>query len=461
MNTSKVPLLALLFLAACAGPRRDPPPLATVSAPTLWRGSEATDDARQIDWDAFGDPALVQIVRAALAKNMDIAIAAAHVEEARAQFRAARAHQGLTVDALFEGGRDRDVNPGFGVPEEQGASQGLIRASFDVDLFGRLSNATKAARAALLANEAAQDNVRLAVVSATASGYITLRSLDARLVLLRQTLDARRAELDITRRLAQAGYSASLDLAQAEAEYAATEELIPAARLAISRQEDGLSVLTGDNPREIVRGVDFAGLSVPAVSLSLPATLLRRRPDISEAEQQLIAADRALDSARAAFLPDIQLAASGGYASSTLVGASPVTIWAVGGSVLAPLFESGELRAQQDVATSRRDQAAFAYRKVALLAFQEVEDDLAAMKRDAEQESSLSSEKDALARALKLATKRYRAGYADYLTQLDAQRNLLSAQLALVQAHTDRLNAAVSLHQALGGNWAGPPAASN
>jgi multidrug efflux system outer membrane protein len=453
MNTRSVSLAVVLLLSACAGPRREPPPLATVSVPTAWRGAEATNDALTTGWESFADPELVRLVSTALVRNLDVAIAAANVTEARAQFRLARAHQGLSVDGVLEGLRDRDVNPGFGVAEEQGATQGLIRASFDLDLFGRLSSASKAARAGLLATQAAQDNVRLAVASATASGYITLRSLDARLDLLQQTLDARRRELAIARRLTQAGYSASLDLAQAEAEYAATLELIPATQLSISQQEDGLSVLTGDNPRAIARGVEFAALAVPSVPLSLPATMLSRRPDIAAAAQQLVAADRTLDAARAAFLPDIQLAASAGYASSTLVQASPIALWAAGGSILAPLFESGALRAQEDIATSRRDQAALGYRRVAILAFREVEDDLSALKRDGEQESALSQEADALSRALKLATNRYRAGYAGYLDQLDAQRNLLAAQLALVQAHTDRLNATVSLYQALGGDW--------
>jgi outer membrane protein, multidrug efflux system len=448
-------LASCLVLAACAGPRRDPPSLAAVSAPTDWRGSGAASDSRLVGWSAFGDPVLSRLVEAALANNVDIAVAATRVAEARAQFRGARAQQLLSVGAVIDGGRQRDVNPGFGVAEEQGASEGVVQATFDLDLFGKLSNASKAARAALLASEAAHDNVRLAVASATASAYVTLRALDARLEVLRNTLEARRAELEIARRLTAAGYSSQLELAQAQAEFDATEQLIPPTRLSISRQEDGLSVLIGDSPRSIERGTSFDALVVPAVPVSLPAALLRHRPDISEAEQQLVAADRELDSARAAFMPDVELAASGGFVSSTLVKASPVAVWSLGGSILAPLFESGRLQAQQDSATARRDQAAFQYRKTALAAFREIEDDLATVERDEEQERSLSREQDDLARALALATNRYRAGYSAYLTQLDAQRNLLSVQLALVQSRADRLNAAIGLLQAVGGGWNG------
>jgi outer membrane protein TolC len=184
----------------------------------------------------------------------------------------------------------------------------------------------------------------------------------------------------------------------------------------------------------------------------LPAALLRGRPDIAQAEQQLVAADRSLDSARAAFMPDIRLSAVGGYVASTLIP-DPVRIFSLGGSVLAPLFEGGALRAQADVAAARRDQAAFAYRRAALSAFRDVEDALATIERTAEQEKALTGQRDALSIALRLATNRYQAGYASYLDKLDAQRGLLAAELTLVQIRADRLNAEVALYQSLGGGW--------
>jgi NodT family efflux transporter outer membrane factor (OMF) lipoprotein len=271
--------------------------------------------------------------------------------------------------------------------------------------------------------------------------------------ILRDTLTDRDAELEIARRRAAAGYSTQLDLAQAQAAYDDTEQLIPATQLAIARQENGLSTLLGDTPQGVDRGGHIDALVAPEVPVSLPANLLRRRPDISAAEQRLVASDRALDAARAAFLPDITLAASGGFVGSTLVDASPVAVWNLGGSILAPLFDSGRLHAQRDAATARRDQAAFEYRKTALTAFREVEDALAAEQREAERERSLVAERDVVARALALATNRYRAGYSTYLEQLDAERSLLSIRLSLAQARADRLNAAVSLYQALGGGW--------
>jgi outer membrane protein TolC len=197
------------------------------------------------------------------------------------------------------------------------------------------------------------------------------------------------------------------------------------------------------------------------VPVSLPAALLRRRPDIAAAEQQLAASDHALDAARDAYMPDVQLAAEGGLIGSNLALGSPFELWSLGGSILAPIFSAGRLEAQQDAATARRDQAAFAYRKTALTAFKEVEDSLQAVQRDQEQERAVIAQRDAQARALVLATNRYREGYSPYLDQLDAQRGLLSAQLALVQARTDRFNALVTLYQSLGGGWTAPAQAKD
>ncbi len=448
-------IVAFVFaatLAACAGPRPAAPPDATVIAPAAWRGgADADGEMTAAWWESFGDPMLSELVEKALANNIDIALAAARVEEARAQFSAARSQLLPYAELLVAGRRERFVS-GIGQPEYQTAERAEIGISYDLDLFGRLRNASDAARAVLLATEAAQDNVTLAVVSSAAAGYIGLRALDARLAIVRATLVARADSLKIAQRRAQSGYATQLELRQAEAEFHATEQLLPALQLAITRQENGLSVLLGENPRAIERGASLSALTPPAAPMMLPSELLRRRPDIAQAEQLIIAADRSLDVARAAFLPRIQLGAAGGYIDSTLI-ADPVGIFSIGGSILAPLFEGGRLHAQADAAAARRDQSAYLYRKVALNAFREVEDALAAYQRTDEQKLILRRQRDALARALVQATNRYRAGYSSYLEQLDAQRGLLAADLSLVQVDADHLNAAVNLFQALGGAW--------
>lgn len=448
-----------IALAGCAGVRPEPPKAAAVQAPGQWRTVGAPGDAA-VDmawWTAFGDPALTQAVETALAHNTDVAIAAARVEEARAQFRLAEAQRLLNVSGAAGGGRQRDVSP-FGTPREQTAGQAQLSAAYDLDLFGRLASASAAARAALLASEAGRDGVRLAVASAAASGYVNLRALDARLAVLRSTLEAREESMRLTRRRADTGYSPRLEAQQAEAEYHATEQLIPATEAAIARQENGLAVLLGDSPRAIARGRDLAELAPPAVPAGLPSSLLRRRPDLAQAEQQMVAADRSLDAARAAFMPNVQLTASGGAVASSLLS-DPIKVFAVGGSVLTPILDSGRLQAQQSAAAARRDQAAFAYRRAALAAFRDVDDALTIEAHAARQAAALQAQRDVLASALILATNRYRAGYAPYIEKLDAQRNLLAADLSIVQVRADRLNAAIALYQALGGGWsaAGAP----
>jgi len=448
------PALLAIALAGCAGVRPEPPKAATVQAPGQWRTLGAPGDVA-IDaawWTAFGDPALTQAVETALAHNTDVAIAAARVEEARAQFRLAEAQRLPNVAGAAGGGRQRDVSP-FGTPREQTAGQAQVSAAYDLDLFGRLAASSGAARASLLATEAARESVRLAVASAAASGYISLRALDARLVVLRSTLQAREESMRLTRRRADTGYSPRLEAQQAEAEYHATEQLIPATEAAIARQENGLAVLLGDSPRAILRGRELAELSPPAVPAGLPAALLRRRPDLAQAEQQLVAADRSLDAARAAFMPNIQLTASGGVVDSNLL-TDPIKVFAIGGSALTPILDSGRLKAQQSAAAARRDQAAFAYRRAALTAFREVDDALTIETHAARQEAALEAQRDVLASALVLATNRYKAGYAPYIEKLDAQRSLLAADLQIVQVQADRLNAAVVLYQALGGGFA-------
>jgi len=453
MKRSVLPF-AILLLAGCAGPKAQLPTDALVTPPAGWRGGAADSGEVTADWwRSFNDPALSTIVETALAHNTDIAIAATRVAAARAEYRLAGAEAMPSVAATLGGGRDEDVNPGFGVQETQTTGEGEVAISYDVDLFGRLAATTASAKAILLATEAARDNVRLTIMAAAANGYITLRGLDAQLLILRDTLQARGDELKVAKRRLEAGYGAQLDLAQAEAAYHATEQQIPATELAIVRQEDGLSLLLGSNPHDIERGGELDKLVAPAVPLSLPSSLLRQRPDITEAEQQLAATDHALDAARAAFMPDIQLSATGGFVGSTLAEGSPLGVWSLGGSILAPIFSAGRLEAGQDAAVARRDQEAFIYRKVVLTAFSEVEDALQAVSRDEEQEQALAAQRDSLARALKLASNRYREGYSPYLDQLDAQRGLLTAQLALVRARVDRLNALVTLYQSLGGGW--------
>lgn len=456
---SVIGMAATLSLAGCIGPRPETPPAAAVAPPPGWRTALGPGAPVRADWwQGFGDPVLTGLVEQALANNVDLAIAAARVEEARGQFRLARAQRTPQVGGASPGTAGQSVSP-FGTASDALGAQPAVQISYDLDLFGRLRQASRAAQAQLLASDGARDAVRLSVASSVATGYITLRALDRRLAVARETLASRAEALRIARRRAETGYTSNLELHQAEGEYHATEQLVPAAELAVARQENGLSLLLGTAPGTIPRGLPLERLLAPPIPDGLPADLLRRRPDLYQAEQNLVAADRTLDSARAAMLPNLALTGSAGVVLSTAL-ANPIGVFSIGASILSPIFDGGRLGAQADVATARRDQAAFAYRRAALVAFREVDDSLVGVRRSGEQAQALAAQRDALAAALRNASNRYRAGYSGYLDQLDSQRGLLNAELTLIQARADRLNAYVTLYQAMGGGWSPPDVAA-
>ena len=443
-------LLVIFLLTACAGPRPDIPGQAAVSPPAAWRDTPAVV-AQPVDWSSFGDPVMTALIDHALANNSDIAVAAARVDEARAQFAAARGALLPSVGASGGLAYGRSLNA-FGTPTTQGTGQAALSVAYEVDIFGRLRNASSAARAALQASQAARDSVRLSVAASVASGYITLRALDARLAVLQETLATRDQALKLARRRADTGYSPVLELRQAEADDDSVAQLIPATQLAIRRQEDALSLLVGDNPRAIERGLALEALTPVTVPVGLPSQVLRQRPDIAQAEAQLVASDRSLDVARDAFLPVFNLTASGGRVGADLLPRN-YDVFSLGASVAQPIFQGGRLHANADAAAARRDQAAFGYRKTALNAFREVEDALAAVSDTGAQQQALTGQVTALAETFRMASNRYTAGYSPYLEQLDAQRGLLTAQLALIQTRADNLNARVALFQAVGGGW--------
>lgn len=452
MRRAAPSLIAALLLAGCIGPRPERPAASAVVAPPAWRTTLGPGSPIATEWwQAFGDPQLTALVTTALANSPDLGSAAARVEEARAQERLARAQLSPNVTAGLPVSEARTVTA-LGTGLDAFGTQPLVQASYDFDLFGRLRSARAAARAQLLATEAARDTVRLALASGVASGYVTLRALDHRLTIARETLAARADALRIARRRAETGYTSHLELRQAEGEYRSTEQLVAAAQLAVTRQENALSVLVGGTPGPITRGLSIDRLVRPAIPDGLPADLLRRRPDLFQAEQALVAADRSLDSARAAMLPSLGLTGTAGVVLSSALK-NPITIFSIGGSVLAPIFDAGRLRAQADASAARRDQAAYAYRKAALTAFREVDDSLASVRRSGEQAVALAGQRTAQADALRIASNRYRAGYSSYLEQLDAQRGLLNAELALAEAHANQLTAYITLYQAMGGGW--------
>ncbi|MBL8268040.1 efflux transporter outer membrane subunit [Steroidobacter sp.] len=440
-------------LSGCMLANRPAPPEASIAPPEQWRVSVGpTVEIERDWWRGYGDPALVDLVDQALARNANVAIAAARVREAQAQERQARSRLFPAVDAVVGGAHARTLNA-FGTPSVGQSVEPQLQAAWEVDLFGRVRDLVGATRQQYLASQAAHDAIVLSVASATASAYITLCSLDARLKVARETLVARTDALHIAESRARVGYASRLELAQAQAEYEATAQIIPQVELAIAQQENSLSALVGDTPRAIARSVALGELHIPPIPAGLPADMLRRRPDIAQAEYQLAATDLSLAASRKAFLPNVQLTGSTGMLYASGLRDDPISLFSVGASILAPLFDGGLATAERDEAAAVRDQAAFNYRSVVLAAFSEVDSSLVALQRLAEQAKHLQAQRDALADALRHATNRYRAGYSPYLDQLDAQRGLLAAELSLVQVQADGLAASVNLYKAMGGGW--------
>ncbi len=444
---------ASLASTGCVPAQVARPDAARIMPPPAWRTPlTATKPLHSQWWRDFGDPALDRLVSEAIANNPDIAVAAARVREARAQEALSRAQLLPSLDLGAGGSYSRTVSP-FGTPTTNAGVQPVFQAAYEVDLFGRIDNQITAARLNAEALAAARDAATLSITAATVSGYLTLLGLDGRLAVVRDTIASRAEALRIARSRARVGYTSELELRQAESEYQATLLILPQVQLAIARQENALSVLAGRAPAAIARNSTIAGLPPPGIASGLPSDILRRRPDIAQAERTLAASDATIAAARAQYLPSLRLTGSGGAVLSTAL-ANPLGIWSLGASILAPIFEGGRLRANVDASTARRDQAAFAYQRVALQAFRETEDALVAIDRLSAQMSVLTAQRAAVAEALRHATNRYRAGYSPYLEQLDAQRALLSIDLSLVQLRTDELTARVSLYQALGGGWA-------
>lgn len=447
-------LLALasssLVLSACAPALQDAPMAASVSAPAQWRtqlGVTAPVEAQW--WQGFGDPQLSALVEKARLANPDVRLAAARVEEARATERGSRAFLLPTLGVGVDGAVRREVSP-FGQGLDQIVAQPAFRASYEIDLFGKNAARVDAAEANVAASEANEEAARLSVAAATATGYITLLALDARLVVLDETVEARQQALKFARDRAEVGYTSQLELRQAEAEYQATVQLVPQLKAQIARQENMLSVLTGELPGTISRGGTLYQLRMPAAPSTLPSELLRRRPDVAAAEFRIAAGDAQMRAARAQFMPSINLGASAGLAVSDLL-ADPIGIWSLGGSILAPIFQGGRLTAQLEGATAQRDQAAWAYLSTVLNAFREVEDRMAVLVNLGDQETALQAQRAAVADALRHASNRYRAGYTTYIEQVDAQRALLSVELSLIQTRADELSSLVGLYQAVGG----------
>ena len=448
--------LLLVTLAGCMPPRQPLPPEAAFTPPAQWRESGAnTADLSKTWWQAFGDPQLTALVEAALANNTEVLSAASRVKQAREQIQLSRAALLPSLDAALGAQRTRELSV-LGMTHTT-AVQPSLQVSYEVDLWGRLRRLREAAQLEYRATEAERDAIRLAVASTTARAYVSLLSLDRQLYVTRETVDSRQEALRVAEDRAALGYTSQLELTQAQSEYEAAAELLPQLQQAIREQENAVRLLTGRFPGDVERGAGLLAIEPPPVPGVLPSELLRRRPDIQQAELLLAASSLNLQAQRDRFLPQVQLSASLGRLFVNSLDYDPVRVWDLGASVLAPIFDAGRLEAGVNIAVAQRNQAAFAYRATALDAFREVENSLSAVSNLRQQLVRVAARRAVLERSLTYAQDRYRAGYSSYLETLDAQRNLFNTELAAVQLRESRLNALISLYQALGGGWQAEP----
>lgn len=427
----------------------------TLAIPAAWRADIGpASPVEGVWWRNFHDSALNQYVDQALRYNSDVLIARERVNEYQARAYAADSSLFPTLDAGLTGTRARAQSAATGLPIHSTVYKGGLTTSYDVDLWGANHSASDAAEATLEAQKAAAAAADLTVATSVSVGYITLLSLDEQLQVTEQTLKSREEAYRLAKRQYETGYTSRLELMQADSALRSTRAQVPLLRHQIAQQENALSVLLGNNPGEVKRNA-FDTLTPLSLPSQLPSTLLNRRPDIAQAQRQLIAADATLASSQAKLLPSINLTATGSFQDRTLPDLldNPLRLWSIGGSILAPLLNRQALNAQVDVSMAQRNQALYSYEKTVRSAFKEVNDSLDAITRYGEQLAELQGQEDVAQETLRLAQNRYNNGYSSYLDVLDAQRTLFSTQISVVQVKNNLLLAQIDLYRSLGGGW--------
>jgi multidrug efflux system outer membrane protein len=450
--------LILLALTGCTvGPNYVRP---QVPAPPAYRGADdaAVSSANQNslgdeNWAmVFNEPELQELIRTALVNNYDVRIAAQRVLEEQAQLRITRSQQFPTVSVGGTGiGADLGSSAGKGLPSGTIASGSFsLSAAWNPDLWGLYRRQTEAARAQLLSQVWAQRAVRMTLVQQVATAYLQLRAYDEQLEIAKQTLKDRQESVALTRTLVYGGSNPLSDLRQAEEnEYTASAQ-IPQLEQEIQQQENALRLLLGQNPGPVTHTDPDALAPVPQnLPVGLPSRLLERRPDILEAEQQLVEANANIGVARAQFFPQLSISASGGVGGSDL---SNPLIYGIG-SLTQPIFEGGKLRGQLQLSEETKKEIVLDYQKTIATAFRDVSNALIEVNKQRagreQQEKLVAAAED----ATRLARIRYQGGSTSYLEVLTTDSTLFSAQLNLVNAREGEAVSLVQLYEGLGGGW--------
>jgi multidrug efflux system outer membrane protein len=456
-------LLALVALAlggCMIGPHYRKP---QVEVMNKYRFDDKTsrDIADSMWWEQFRDPVMNELIRIALNENKDIRIAAARIEEFQGRYGATRSELFPQLGGNARGERLRSSAFSWPIPLPSGLDpyhnsyQISINANWELDIWGRIRRLTEAARAQLFASEAVRRATILTLVSSVASSYINLLILDSQLEIAIATAAGRAETVKVFEMRYEGGVISQLELAQMQSQYEIAASAIPPLEAAIGQQENAISVLLGRNPGPVRRGRTLAQLELPRVAPGLPAELLARRPDISEAEQNLVAANAQIGAARALYFPKISLTGVLGVASTQLSNMfiGPAHMAAFGVLTSVPIFTAGGIAGQVKQAEARREQAFVNYQRIILIALKEVEDALIALQKTREQLDAVNRRVTASRTYLEMAQMRYEEGYISFIEVLDAQRTLFEAATTQAEVQGRVFNSLVNLYKALGGGW--------
>ncbi|MDO8450981.1 MAG: efflux transporter outer membrane subunit [Rhodoferax sp.] len=458
-SRSLLTLAAVATLAGCSMIPTYERPAAPVAAqwPVLsaTATNEATVPAAELAWQDFiGDASLRELIRLALANNRDLRVAVLNIEQVRATYQIRRADQFPTLNLAATGLRQPKTDGSGGIGSAYTA--GLAMASWEIDFFGRVASLKESALAQYLATEEARKAAQISLIAAVANAWLSLQTNDELLALTQRTLATRDDSLRLTKLRLDNGAASALDFRQAESLTAAARATLAQQRRLRALDVNALTLLVGQPLPDAL--LTSAGATFREVPTGLPSDLLQRRPDIRQAEQQLIAANASIGAARAAFFPRISLTASAGSASSELAGLFKDGSWGwtLAPQALLPIFDAGRNQANLSSAKVGRDIAVAQYEKAIQTAFREVADALAGRATLGEQLQAQQVQNDAEADRFRLADLRYRNGVASYLELLDAQRSLFGVQQAVAQTRLAYLQNQVVLYKALGGG-APPP----
>ncbi len=455
-------ILLLLLLSACTvGPNYQRP---KTNAPGQYRGapsavpvaasSESLGDAKW--WKVFQDEQLQALIRTALEQNYDVHIAAERVLAAQAEIRIARSNQYPSAGVGVGGTTERESSSPASAAFRWDYLQVGGAASWDIDFWGKYRRATEAARANLSETEWGRRAVVSTLVANVAGAYFQLRSLDLNLEITQRTLTSRQESLRLTKLLADHGAVSMVDVRQAEQLVYTASATLPDLERQIEQEENYIKLLLAQNPGPITRGHSLTEQArPPVVPAGLPSQLLERRPDIHEAEQQLIAANAQIGVARAAYFPSISLTGTAGFMSSALTNlfTKPSAAWDVAVAAAQPVFTAGLLQANVRLAEAQQRQALLAYQQTIQNSFRDVSDALVAYQKTREvreqQELLTAASQD----SARLAHVRYDGGRATYLEVLTNETNYLAAALNLSQARLNEMLSLVQIYSALGGGW--------